>query len=199
MSRNIRNLRRPPGKRQYWKLFVIRAEGDKTEPQYFKALNRLVSDSYVKCLRSKHASSPPQALRHMQDYLKEESPADPYEAWLVIDRDQWGKAQLALLNEWEQQESNYGLAISNPKFEHWLLSHFEDGKNVGSAQECSRRLRQFLPDYDKNIDIPRITRNRIDDAIRRAKARYAPTPESEPLPFGCTTVYKLVEKILHPD
>ena len=194
-----RRFQRPPGEKRYRTLFVLRTEGSNTEPQYFRILNGLVSDSHVLCLRGGHASSPPQVLQHMETYLREEDPEPPYEAWLVIDRDQWSNAQLALLNEWERRESNYGLAISNPKFEHWLLLHFEDGNNVGSAQECSRRLRQFLPDYDKNIDIRKITRNRIDEAIRRAKARHDPALESEPLPFGCTTVYKLVEKILQPD
>lgn len=194
-----RRFRRPLGERRYRKLFVLRTEGSNTEPQYFGVLNSLVSNSHVVCLPGGHASSPPQVLQHMEAYLAEETPKPPYEAWLVIDKDQWSNAQLALLNEWEQRESNHGLAISNPKYEYWLLLHFEDGNNVGSVQECSRRLRRYLPDYDKNIDSRIITPDRINDAIRRAKARHNSVPEEEPLPFGCTTVYELVEKVLRPD
>ena len=193
-----RRLWRPHGERRYRTLFVLRTEGSNTEPQYFRILNGLVSDSHVLCLRGGHASSPPQVLQHMETYLREEEPELPYEAWLVIDKDQWSNAQLALLNEWEQRENNYGLAISNPKFEHWLLLHFEDGKNVGSAQECSRRLRQFLPDYDKNIDVRKITLDRINDAIRRAKDRDNTTHNDWLPAFGSTTVYQLVERILKP-
>ena len=132
----------------------------------------------------------------MEAYIREEKPQSPYEAWLIVDKDQWSNAQLASLNAWEQREENYGLAISNPKFEYWLLLHFEDGNNVGSAQECSRRLMRHLPDYDKNIDSRVITPSRINDAIRRAKARHDSVPEEEPLPFGNTTIYKLIERIL---
>lgn len=151
------------------------------------------------CLPGGHASSPPQVLQHMETYLAEEAPRPPYEDWLVIDKDQWSNAQLGLLNEWEQRKSNYGLAISNPRFEHWLLLHFEDGNNIRSPRECTNRLRQYLPDYGKNIDNRIITLDKINDAIRRAKVRHNSVPESEPLPFGCTTVYELVEKILQPD
>ena len=118
-----RRFRRPLGERRYRKLFVLRTEGSNTEPQYFGVLNSLVSNSHVVCLPGGHASSPPQVLQHMEAYLAEETPKPPYEAWLVIDKDQWSNAQLALLNEWEQRESNHGLAISNPKYEYWLLLH----------------------------------------------------------------------------
>lgn len=198
MPPRARRFRKPLGAKRHRKLFVLRTEGSNTEPQYFGVLNSLVSNSHVVCLRGGHASSPPQVLQHMEAYLAEEAPRPPYEAWLVIDKDEWGNAQLASLNEWEQRESNYGLAISNPKFEYWLLLHFEDGNNIRSPRECVTRLRQHLPDYDKNIDSRIITPGKINDAIHRAKAHHNSVSESEPLPFGCTTVYKLVEKVLRP-
>ena len=196
MPRQTRRFRRPSGERRYRKLFLLRTEGDKTEPQYFRALDSLVSGSHVVCLRGGHASAPPQVLRHMKTYLMEQRPASPYEAWLIVDRDQWSNAQLASLDRWERQQSNYGLAISNPKFEHWLLLHFEDGNNIGSARECSDRLKQYLPDYDKDIDIRAITLDRIQDAVSRAKDRDNTTCEDWLPTFGNTTVYKLVERIL---
>jgi hypothetical protein len=43
-------------------------------------------------------------------------------------------------------------ALSNPKFEYWLLLHFNDGTGIASSRDCSDRLKRHLPGYDKGID-----------------------------------------------
>lgn len=196
MSPKVRKFRRLIGDKRYRKLFVVRAGGHKTEPQYFGALNGLVKNAHVICLPGGHASSPSQALHHMKTYLKEEAPQFLYEAWLIIDRDQWGKEQLARLRKWEQQGDSHGLAISHPKFEYWLLLHFESGNNIKSKRECFERLKRHLPDYNKGIDPRKFTLDRIKDAVDRAKSRDNTTDEDWLPTFGSTTVYKLVERIL---
>ena len=45
---------------------------------------------------------------------------------------------------------------------------FEDGTGIASSRDCSDRLKRHLPGYDKGIDARKITRDRIDEAIRRA-------------------------------
>jgi hypothetical protein len=196
MAPRRRRFDRPIGERRYKKLFVIAAEGAKTEPQYFSAFNGEKSVIHVKCLKGKHRSSPPQVLKRMEERLKEECLNESDEAWLVVDKDQWSDEQLKGLHEWSCKKGHYGLALSNPKFEYWLLLHFEDGRGIASSQDCSKRLRDFLPDYDKGIDTRRITRESVDEAIRRAKARDNPRCEDWPRSFGSTTVYRLVENIL---
>ena len=191
-----RNFRRPLGERRYRKLFIVATEGVKTEPQYFAILNDRYSVIYVDCLRSKHRSSPPHVLKRMKDRLKKESLKNSDEAWLVVDKDQWQDEQLAQLHTWSQGADNYGFALSNPKFEYWLLLHFENGTNIGSSRECYDRLKNHLPDYDKSLDDRKITSDMIEDAIRRAKVRDNPPCEDWPRTFGSTTVYKLVENIL---
>lgn len=71
---------------------------------------------------------------------------------------------------------------------------FEDGNGVANSQQCSTRLKQYLPDYDKGIDIRKITTEMIADAVRRAKTRDNPPCQDWPRALG-TTVYKLVESI----
>ncbi len=107
----------------------------------------------------------------MEKHLKEEGLKKSDEAWLVTDKDQWNDDQLTQLHYWSQKEDTYGFALSNPKFEYWLLLHFEDGSNVSSARDCSQRLKRYLPEYDKGIDVPKFTGEMIDHAIRRAKQR----------------------------
>lgn len=191
-----RKFQRPLGVRRYRKLFVIAVEGTKTEPQYFNIINEHQSLIWVNCLNGNHNSSPPQVLRRMKNHLLREDLKSSDEAWLVVDKDQWTEEQLDQLNDWADKRPNYDLAVSNPKFEYWLLLHFEGGTGIASPMDCKDRLKRHLPGYVKGIDARKITRDRIQEAIRRAKLRDNPPCADWPRVLGGTTVYKLVEKML---
>jgi len=196
MPTKIRKFQRPLGEKRYRKLFVVAVEGIKTEPQYFALFNNQQSIIHINCLKGTTDSSPPQVLQRMESHLKKESLKSSDEAWLVVDKDQWTNDQLVQLHEWSLTRENYGFALSNPKFEYWLLLHFEDGTAVISSQDCTARLKRYLPDYDKGINPRKIDNDRIADAIRRAKSRDNPPCSDWPKACGGTTVYKLVEKIV---
>lgn len=196
MSPKGRRFRRPLGERRYRKLFLIAVEGVKTEPQYFAIFNNRQSVIRVKCVTGNHRSSPPEVLKRLKDYLRKKELRSSDEAWLVVDKDNWTDEQLEQLQAWVQERNNYGFALSNPKFEYWLLLHFEDGNDISSSRDCSDRLKRHLPDYDKGIDTRKITRVRIDEAIRRARQRDNPPCADWPRNIGGTTVYKLVESII---
>lgn len=85
----------------------------------------------------------------MTDHLEHEGLKSSDEAWLVVDKDQWTDEQLTQLHQWSLQQENYGFALSNPKFEYWLLLHFEDGTGVTSSRDCTERLKRWIPEYDK--------------------------------------------------
>lgn len=116
------------------------------------------------------------------------------EAWLVVDKDSWTDEQLLPLFEWSQESEGNGFALSNPKFEYWLLLHFEDA-NINSSRQCSERLAKHLPAYEKGIDSRKFTEHRIKQAVERARHRDTPPCNDWPRTFG-TTVYKLVKRIL---
>lgn len=191
-----RRYQRPVGKRRYRKLFVIAVEGIKTEPQYFSIFNDDKNIISIKCLKNKKGSSPPQVLDRMQKHLKSEGLKDSDEAWLVVDKDEWSNGQLLLLHNWSNDADNYGFALSNPKFEYWLLLHFEDGTGIANTRDCVDRLKRNLPNYDKGIDHSKFTMERILTAIDRARQRDNPPCVDWPKSLGITTVYKLVENIL---
>lgn len=191
-----RKFQRQLGERRYRKLFVIVAEGKKTEPQYFALLNRQ-SIVKVECLSGKN-SSPSHVLKKMEDFIKRESlkKSDKnWEAWIVIDKDQWTDVQLTKLYEWSQCSTNYGLAVSNPKFEYWLLLHFEEGVAIDNSHACSLHLKKYLPSYDKGITSHDISKEMINSAIYRAEVRDNPPCKKWPESNG-STVYKLVKKIM---
>ncbi len=69
--------------------------------------------------------------------IKKESLKSSDEAWLIADRDQWDENQLNQLYAWSTIQKNFGFALSNPKFEYWLLLHFEDASGIATSRECS--------------------------------------------------------------
>ena len=195
MTRSARTFQRPLGMRRYKKLFVISVEGSKTEPQYFAIFNQSESILLVKCLKRKSTeSSPKHVLASMELYLRKESFKKTDEAWIVVDRDSWQEDQLKELLRWSKKKDNYGFALSNPKFEYWILLHFEDGKGISSIQECSARLKKYLPNYKKDIDGSKITLDHVRQAILRARKRSVKVDDLSQT--WSTGVYKLVEKII---
>jgi len=180
-------------------MFVIVAEGTVTEQEYFHLFEDelLVEGSFVhvKCLPNKANLPPREALRRVREYVHKESLKRTDEAWVVVDMDYWSEEHLVELHGWAQSRKNYGFALSNPKFEYWLLLHFEDAKGVATGEDCDKKLAKHLPDYDKHVYGRKFTREKIQAAIDRAKKRDIPPCADWPRKTG-TTVYKLVEKIL---
>lgn len=191
-----RKFSRPPGRRRYRKIFFVATEGTKTEPQYFAVFNSQQSVVHIKWLKGNQHSSPENVLKRIETHIKRETLKKSDEAWLVVDKDCWTENQLEKLYQWSQQADNYGFALSNPKFEYWLLLHFEDGNAIASTQDCSSRLAKYLPEYNKGIDPHKFPRQNILEAIDRAKMRDNPPCEDWPRDIGKTTVYRLVKNIL---
>ncbi|MGE5551231.1 MAG: RloB family protein [Bacteroidota bacterium] len=196
MARGRRRFERPLGNRRYRKLFIIAAEGTKTEPKYFGIFNNQQAVVKVTCIKSRNGESPPQVLQRMKTYIQQESLKESDEAWLVVDKDSWTDDQLRQLHEWSEQRANYGFALSNPDFEYWLLLHFEDGDGITNARECMNRILRHWPDYQKDLDPRKITSDMIKSAIYRGKRRDTPPCPDWPRNPGGTTVYRLVENIM---
>jgi len=189
-----RRFKRPIGTRRYRRLFILATEGSETEPQYFNLFNNTETVIHVKCLKGGSKSSPLRVLARMEKYIKKEQLRSKDEAWLVVDKDQWTDEQLHTLYDWSQKDDKYGLAVSNPKFEFWLLLHFEDGSGITNSHKCTNRLLKWLPNFSKGyVDTKRLSGN-IVAAIQRAKQKDAPPCNDWPRQTG-TTVYKLVEQI----
>ena len=189
-----RAFKRKFGERRYKKMFVIATEGAKTEPIYFGIFNDGQTTIHVKPLKSKNKSAPKYVLARMKRHLTVESLRKSDEAWLVVDTDQWSAQDLKTLNDWSNTQDNYGLAVSNPKFEYWLLLHFEDGNGVSTSAQCTTRLKGHLPSFEKACIDAATVRPGVQQAINRARLRDSPPCADWPKATG-TTVYRLVEKL----
>lgn len=181
--------------RQQFKKFVISCEGSVTEREYFSHLQNLCWHGVIlDILTNRNESSPAQVLDRIRQYGKSLSPTD--EMWCVVDKDQWTDAQLDALVSWQQESSNIvrGVALSNPKFELWLLSHFQQLPTSCGSSECDRLLEGLLPEYKKHIDRQMFP----VDAIRQAIEYSAATclPGTIPRATVGTNVGELVKRIL---
>jgi len=195
MPQRRRSHRRPLITRRAKRLFVLACEGRNAEPRYFRRFSESDSAVSVKCLPVA-GKSPERLLRKLRRNV-DDNPLSPNdEAWMVVDRDQWSPSERDRLSSWIQSEQQYGLALSNPSFEYWLLLHFEDGYGINSARDCMHRLKRHIPHYDKSVDRMDCTQDQIRQAISRAKALDVHRAEDWPKKPGITTVYRLAEKLV---
>lgn len=190
-----RKFQRETRERRIKKLFVIATEGAKTEPTYFKLFNRYDYAVAVKCIAGKDKSAPKYVLKSMRDHIVKNDLMEGDEAWLVVDTDDWREADLKALHVWSVSDSSYGLAVSNPCFEYWLLLHVEGGKGAPDANECLRRLRKHIPHYDKGNLCLTALESGIADAVERVRKRDTLPVADWPRKAG-TTVYRLVGRFL---
>lgn len=194
--------KRPLRQQAYSRHFTIVTEGEKSEPQYFRIVKQYVDvDTFVKIVppQSKAAATDPLTLLKrartilptVSDSIRE------VQTWIVCDRDVWTKDQLDAVYRWanENAADKHGLAMSNPKFEYWLLLHFENGSGLKSVADCDLRLKTFLPGYDKGIPERLITEESIRQAVKRAGQRPS-TKGSWPKNLGETTVHLLIKELL---
>ena len=191
-----RKFSRPLGQRSYRKLFILAVEGVKTEHTYFSLFNTQNSVVRVSCIKGKNSDSPPAILKRLKQKIADEALRKNDEAWVVVDKDAWMDKQLAELWNWSEERENYGLALSNPKFEFWLLLHFEDGYKATTSRACSERLNKYLPGYDKGFDVRKVSWVMVAEAVERGRQRDMPACVDWPRNEGVTTVYRLVERFL---
>ena len=185
---------RERGTRRFKRRVVIAAEGTVSEPEYFAFLQNQETTIQVRCLKGRNGSAPPQVLARMRKFLAGDPLQAEDQAWLVCDKDAWTDEQLRELHSWAAGAKQHGFALSNPKFEYWLLLHFEDATGIGAADEVDRRLKGHLPGFNKHLSGKHFTEERITTAYERARQRDNPPTTDWPRAVG-TTVYRLVDAI----
>ena len=186
------------GNRNYRPVFIIATEGSVTEPSYFEKFKR--HEVVIDIVDSGQDSSPSGVLKSLKKHLKNRPLDKGEEAWIVIDRDFWPSEQIEEVYKALSRMSPrglYHLALSNPKFEFWILLHFEDGNGVSADTNCDQKLKKYLPGYKKDLSCWNPTLNDLRLAIERAK-RMDKEECDWPKKRG-TTVYRLVEKLIPND
>ncbi|MCH9663687.1 MAG: RloB family protein [Gammaproteobacteria bacterium] len=199
---------------RYWnirssrKVYYYSAEGTKTEKQYFDAVeiclgayleSRLVKKSFCfKYYDTKQNTSVHKVIEKFDKFLqsRELHERDQFEAWVVFDSDQRPPTEITALHNWADGTRCRYVALSVPKFEYWLLLHFENAGGTGSPRHIDRQLRKHIPHYKKGIERERISLTKIQTAVRRAKKRHQLHLDSPNGELRYSTVYKLIESVL---
>ena len=193
----LKKYSRPIAKRRYKNLFIVSTEGCKTEPIYFSFLDRLVDSIHIEVLPTRRGHCTPSDV--FERALKKAKSKGPLmkgdEVWLVIDRDNRPAETIEkVINSCNREKYNF--AVSNPKFELWLLLHFEfpPARTINTSQDCTERLRKYISNYEKShFDVSKIISN-VNKAIERAEGNYS---DFDPLSDSTgTNVHLLVKKIM---
>ncbi len=164
MTRRIRSrgsLKRRPAYIEPRVSVLIVCEGEKTEPQYFRALRRELRLSTVEVvIEGKECGSAPISVVDYAIQLKNERDRDACqstalvkydEVWCIIDVEapQPHTSLAAAIDKAKARKLK--VALSNPCFEYWYILHFErTSAQMNGNKKAMKRLKQNYPKYKKN-------------------------------------------------
>lgn len=201
-ARNAFSLKRKKAKRGQYDMVLIVCEGEKTEPNYFKALiNDLkLNTANIIIAKNTYGSSPKSIVEFALHEFSKEKEYD--RVYCVFDKDSHPSYSSAL-DTIRRARLGRGCEIfattSVPCFEFWLLLHFvfttkQFGSNRGSV--CANvisELKNHLPNYSKgHTDIYLATKDRLEIAINNSK-KVIQYCESADTDMPSTKVHELVE------
>ncbi len=174
--------------------FLIVCEGEKTEPNYFKAFRVKSAEIVVEGTGCNTVSLVDKTNRIIGTYKRDEITFD--QIWCVFDKD----AFYNTFNDaiFKARSLGFQVAYSNEAFELWYLLHFIYFDSSITRQDYLRKLNEYLSDgYQKNsTTMFDLLQSRQEEAIKRASrllnnySRQNPNNENP-----STTVHLLVEEL----
>lgn len=184
---------RPVGTRDPRPRVLVVCEGQKTEPNYFKAFPMTSATVHVVGLGANTLSVVDHAVRERDAAAANSNPFE--HVWCVFDRDSFPKAKVNAAVDRCRRE-HIGAAWSNEAFELWYLLHFAYCDAAIPRDSYAERLGKCLGSpYKKNLpDIYQTLLPRLDAALQNAAklaAFQSGTPPADANPM--TTVHELVE------
>jgi alcohol dehydrogenase class IV len=209
-AKNAAAHRRRQAKRSAYDRVLIVCEGEKTEPDYFRALidDLQLNTANIKIAQNTAGSSPRNVVDLALKEYKQEKKAsgESYDrVYCVFDKDKHPtyKAALDIIRR-EKKRGKRGCPIyavtSVPCFEFWLLLHFVKTTkyfDTGHGSICANviiDLKKHIPTYEKGEmkTIYQLVKERIPQAIARAR-QVEQHCESGGTDMPSTKVYALVE------
>lgn len=194
--------------------FLIVTEGKRTEPLYFKGIQKLIKESVggvVDVIESPvidiHGEGCSTGkLIEMTDRIVKDAKIMYQNIWVVFDKDDFPDFDQAVNTG---KSRGYKVAWSNQSFEYWLFLHFQYSDAALHRDEWCAKLDEIFRQYDlcdgkyeKNYgDIFHVV-NQFDGvkmAIKHARRRMDQFDESRTTPSGYdpgTMVYQLVEELM---
>ena len=193
--------------------FLIVTEGERTEPLYFKGIQKQIKEKIggnVDVVEAPsidvigEGSSTGKLIEITEEVVKN-AKIIYQNVWVVFDKDDFEDFDEAIKNG---ENKGYRIAWSNQSFEYWLYMHFYYSDSALHRDEWCRKLNQVFAQYNlgdgcyrKNYDdIYAIVDSfqGVDTAIRNAKRRMSDFDDNRDLPSKYdpgTKVYELVTEL----
>ena len=202
---NARNRHRRKGRRPAFRdpkpTILVVSEGDVTEPEYLRGLERAFSNPRVTIEVAREHGVPMTLVRIAKQYKDEAEESATREkddnlaydsVWCVFDIDEHPTVGEA--KEMARDNGIY-LAISNPCIELWLLLHFSDSPGMQDRAAMKERLKKHVPKYDKHVDYQTYGPGYLQAVARARKMDQDAIRAREPHRNPTTGVYELTELI----
>jgi hypothetical protein len=182
-------------------LILVATEGRYTEAAYLE----LFQSSRLKIVpipaTERDDSAPQHVLGRMNAYVTENRIQwqEGDQCWLMLDVDRWKPFILDAVCR-EAAQKGYGLAVSNPCFELWLILHFADADPTADAdcKAVDARLTTVMGGQGKRHCDPALyTAEALRAATERAQTLPDARPEGQRWPARPgTDVWKLAARLL---
>lgn len=187
-ERQRKQLERKLGRRASYDRILIVSEDSKAAPNYFTEIRRAhrLHSANVVVLPSDFRTEPIQVVQYAAELFKngdrhrQIQPRAFERVYAVFDRDDHPSYFDALrsaesldgsLRNDNGQAVSFKAIPSVPSFELWLLLHYEDIQAPIDRYEVMRRLKRYLPDYEKGRGgVFAKTRGELATATQRAQA-----------------------------
>lgn len=184
-----------------FKRFIIYPEGTLTEPRYIRILDSLIQsqfpDSKIRIApRLSNHSGPKHILTKIKNDKKNGHILASDDVWAWIDRDKWQISDIEHLKSWKDQGEveHFDVGVSDPKFELWLLYHFEKGNGQRTPEEIDRKLKGYIQDYQKDIPKDLIDWKSVKRAIENAKSKDKDYKGNVNYPHS--EIYRMLERMI---
>ena len=174
--------------------FLIVCEGEKTEPNYFKAFRVKSAEIVVEGTGCNTVSLVEKTNSIIGTYKRDEIAFD--QIWCVFDRDDFYNTFNDAI--FKARSLGFQVAYSNEAFELWYLLHFIYFDSRITRQDYIRKLNEYLSDgYQKNSTAMfDLLLSRQEEAVKRASRlleNYSGQNPNNESPS--TTVHLLVEEL----
>jgi hypothetical protein len=211
--RESRKQRRHEYKTPRANSFLIVTEGERTEPLYFKGLQKLIVDKVggnvdvveVPVIDIYGEGSSTGKLIEITERIVKEAKVIYQNIWVVFDKDDFDDFDQAIK---AGTDKGYKIAWSNQSFEYWLYLHFNYSDSALHRSEWNAKLSELFRqynlgdgEYQKNyVDIYKMVDSfdGVDTAIKNAKRRMAEYRDGIDKPSEYnpgTRVYELVQEL----
>lgn len=175
----------PPHKR-----VLVFCGGARTEPAYFDGLLRTRTAPAAQVHVRYKGVAPHQLVSTAAEFAERQRGSFD-EVWCVVDVDEFDIAAAVA----EARRHKVNLAVSNPCFELWLLLHHTDCRShCAGYEDVVKRLKKYVPAYDKTRLRFADHAEGVPDAVKRARDLEPSGADHQRNPS--TSVWRLVQTIV---